>query len=176
MNDLDLWYSYRSCTHLVDCIYQLWHRKTTIVSEISIVLPFSPYKNKMDQNWHCRIIGQGQPRVIIWTNLIWFEHPMLHTKFQGHRSFGSGKKDFLRFLSYIGMAAILVMWPALFEQTFNPLSQGGSTWNLIWIGPVVSEEKMLENVNVRRTTDDGGMPLLYPGYYKLTSEHSAQMN
>ena len=96
MNDLDLWYSYRSCTHLVDCIYQLWHHKTTIVSEISIVLPFSPYKNKMDQNWHCRKIGQGQPRVIIWTNLIWFEHPMLHTKFQGHRPFGSGKKDFFK--------------------------------------------------------------------------------
>ena len=34
---------------------------------------------------------------------------MLHTKFQGHRYIGSGEEDFLRFLSYMGMAATLVM-------------------------------------------------------------------
>ena len=34
---------------------------------------------------------------------------MLHANFQGHRSFGSGEKDFLRFLLYIGVAATLVM-------------------------------------------------------------------
>ena len=41
---------------------------------------------------------------------------MLHTKFQGHRSVGSGEdrsvgsgEDFLRFLPYMGMAAMLVM-------------------------------------------------------------------
>ena len=33
---------------------------------------------------------------------------MLHMKFQGHRLFGSGEEDFLRFLPYMGMAAILV--------------------------------------------------------------------
>ena len=32
---------------------------------------------------------------------------MLHTKFQGHRPFGSEEEDFLRFLPYMGMAAIL---------------------------------------------------------------------
>ena len=31
---------------------------------------------------------------------------MLYTKFQGHRPFGSGEEDFLRFLPYMGMAAI----------------------------------------------------------------------
>ena len=30
---------------------------------------------------------------------------MLHAKFQDHRTCGSGEKDFLRFLPYIGMAA-----------------------------------------------------------------------
>ena len=30
---------------------------------------------------------------------------MLHTKFQGHWSIGSGEEDFLRFLPYMGMAA-----------------------------------------------------------------------
>ena len=34
---------------------------------------------------------------------------MLHTKFQGHQPFGSGEDDFLRFLPYMGMVAILVM-------------------------------------------------------------------
>ena len=37
------------------------------------------------------------------------EHPMPHTKFQGHRPFGSREEDFLRFLPYMGMVAILVM-------------------------------------------------------------------
>ena len=34
---------------------------------------------------------------------------MLHAKFQDHRTSGSGGEDFLRFLPFIGMAAILVM-------------------------------------------------------------------
>ena len=34
---------------------------------------------------------------------------MLHTNFQGHWHFDSGEEDFLRFLPYIGVAAILVM-------------------------------------------------------------------
>ena len=34
---------------------------------------------------------------------------MLYTKFQDHRLFGSREEDFLRFLPYMGMAAILVM-------------------------------------------------------------------
>ena len=34
---------------------------------------------------------------------------MLHAKFQDHRTYGSGEDLFLRFLLYMGMAAILVM-------------------------------------------------------------------
>ena len=34
---------------------------------------------------------------------------MLHTKFHGNRPAGSGEEDFLRVLTYMGMAAILVM-------------------------------------------------------------------
>ena len=53
---------------------------------------------------------------------------MLHINFQGHRPFGSGEEDFLSFffLPYIGVAAILVMWPGPFEQTFVPPYHGGS--------------------------------------------------
>ena len=34
---------------------------------------------------------------------------MLHTMFRENRPAGSGEEDFLRFLPYMGMAAILVM-------------------------------------------------------------------
>ena len=54
-------------------------------------------------------MGQGQPRVIFGTILVVLPITMLHTKFQGHRSSGSGEEDFLRFLPYMGMAAMLVM-------------------------------------------------------------------
>ena len=34
---------------------------------------------------------------------------MLQVKFQDHRTSGTGEEDFLSFLPYMGMAAILVM-------------------------------------------------------------------
>ena len=108
-------------------------------------------------------MGQGQPRVIIWTTLVVLPYMMLYTKFQGHWSIGSGEEDFLRFLPYMGMAAILVMWPGRFEQLFVPPAPGGYIWNLVTIGPVVLEEKSFEIVDGRRTTTDDGACL----YYKL---------
>ena len=99
-------------------------------------------------------MGQGQLRVIIWTTLVVLPYTMLHTKFQGHWSIGSGEEDFLRFLPYMGMAAMLVMWSRSFEQLFFPKGPGGCIWNLVAIGPVVSEEKSFVIVDGRRT-DDG---------------------
>ena len=75
---------------------------------------------------------------------------MLHTKFQGDLSIGSGEEDFLRFLPYMGMAAMLVMRPRSFEQFFFPKGPGGCIWNLVAISPVVSE-KSLEIVDGRTT-------------------------
>ena len=72
----------------------------------------------------------------------------------------------------MGMAAILVMGPGPFEQTFVPTSLGVSIWNLSLIGPVVSEEKMFENVDGRM---DGRTPE-WLVYYKLTHEPSAQVS
>ena len=63
----------------------------------------------------------------------------------------------------MGMAAILVMWPGPFEQTFVHPSQGGSIWNLASIGPVVSDEKMFENVDTYTWTTEAYL------YYKLGS-------
>ena len=112
-----------------------------------------PYKSLCDQIWPWRKMGQGQLRVIIWTILVVLPYTMLHNKFQGHWSIGSGEEDFLRFLPYMGMAAMLVMWPRSFEQLFFPKGPGGCIWNLVAIGPVVSEEKSFEIVDGRRTTD-----------------------
>ena len=47
----------------------------------------------------------------------------------------------------MGMAAILVMWPGPFEQTFVPPSHRSSIWNLSLIGQVVSEKKMFKEYN-----------------------------
>ena len=75
---------------------------------------------------------------------------MLHTKFQGRRSIGSGEVDFLRFLPYMGMAAILVMRPGPFEHLFVPSTPGGYIWNMVTVGLVVSEKKSFEIVDGRR--------------------------
>ena len=111
-------------------------------------------------------MGQGQPRVIIWTTLVVLPYTMLHTKFQGHWSIGSGEEDFLRFLPYMGMAAILVMWPGPFEQLFVPPTPGGYIWNLVTTGPVVSEEKSFEIVDGRRRrTTEPSHPISSPGAF-----------
>ena len=63
----------------------------------------------------------------------------------------------------MGMAAILVIWPEPFEQTFIPPSNGDSIWNLASIGTVVSEEKMFKECGWwpdGQTTDDWGLPTL----------------
>ena len=73
------------------------------------------------QLWPWRYVGQGQPRIIIWTKLVGPTSPMLHTKSQGLQPSGSGEEDFKGFLPYKGVVAILVMWPGPFEQTFAPI-------------------------------------------------------
>ena len=73
------------------------------------------------------------------------------------------KKIFEGFLPYMGVAAILVMWPRPRKQTFVPPSHWGSIWNLALIGQAVLEKKIFENGGRRR--DDG--PRLY---YALTNE------
>ena len=72
---------------------------------------FSPYKSIRDQIWPCCKIGQGQPRVIIWTNYDGPEFPMLHTSPKVIGPLVLEKKIFEGFLPYMGMVAILVMWP-----------------------------------------------------------------
>ena len=68
----------------------------------------------------------------------------------------------------MGMAAMLVMRPRPFEQFFFPKGPGGCIWNLVAIGPVVSEEKSFEIVDGRRTdgrTTEPSHPISSPGAF-----------
>ena len=68
------------------------------------------------------------------------------------------KKIFEGFLPYMGMSAILVMWPRPREQTFVPPSHWGSIWNLALISPAVLEKKIFEKcgrTDDEQTTDHG---------------------
>ena len=124
--------------HLVTSVICCWFQITDDNSFWKIhCFTFFPYKSIRDQIWPCRKIGQSQPRVIIWT----LEHWMLHTKFQGHRPFGSREEKFFKVFTIYGHGGHL-------DQTFIPLSHGGSIWNLASNGPVVSEEKMFENADI----------------------------
>ena len=73
-------------------------------------IQFFPFKCQGNQNWPYFKIGQGQPRVTIYTNYVVLQTLMLHTKFQGNWPGGS-EEDFLRFWEFLSMAAILVLWP-----------------------------------------------------------------
>ena len=39
-------------------------------------------------------IGQGQPKVTIWTILVLLQYPMLHINFQSNQSIGSREEEF----------------------------------------------------------------------------------
>ena len=75
----------------------------------------------------------------------------------------------------MGMAAILVMWPGPRKQTFVPPPHGCSTWNLTSIGPVVSEEKMSENVDRRLTTDNRRQMMTTEASHTISSPVSLRL-
>ena len=88
-NDLDLLYWQIFMYSLRWLYIPIFRPKSSKLSMKSHVLAFSDI-------WPCGTKGQGQPRVIIWTILIVLEYPMLHTKFQGHRPIGSGRRRFFQ--------------------------------------------------------------------------------
>ena len=85
-------------------------------------------------------MGQGQTMDLIWTTLVVLTYMMLHTKFQGHGSIGSGEEDLLRFLPYMGMVAMLVMWPNSFVYIFIPILPQAFVWTLVPNDPIVFEK------------------------------------
>ena len=107
-----------------------------------LVLNTRLFQNKCIRNqiWPCHTVGQGQPRLIICANLVGLTSPMLHTKSQG--LLVPEKKTFKGFLPYVGVVAILVMWPVHLVKILANLSSGLFIWNLSSNGLVVSEETM----------------------------------
>ena len=65
---------------------------------------------------------------------------MLYTKFQGHWSIDSEEEDFLRFLPYMGMAAMLVMRPNSFVKKFIPILPLAFIWTVVPNNPIGFEE------------------------------------
>ena len=69
---------------------------------------------------------------------------MLNIKFRGISLPVPEKKIFDGFLPYMGVAAILVMWPASCHQIFMSLYLKAFIKNLVQIGTVVSEKIQFE--------------------------------
>ena len=67
---------------------------------------------------------------------------MLHTKFRGIDQPVTVKKIFEGFLPYLGMAAILVMLPASYQQFFVSMYLKAYRQKLDKNGPEVSEKSM----------------------------------
>ena len=89
-------------------------------------ITFDPCRSLREQIW---------PYHKKWTStqchhLVVLEYSMLYTKFQCHRPLGSEEGHFWRFLPYVGLEAILVIWPWTFKQIFIPTSHGGAIGNL----------------------------------------------
>ena len=64
----------------------------------------------------------------------------------------------------MGMAAILVMWPGQFEQTFVPHPREAPYEIWLWLAQWF-QRRCFKSVDARRmtdsqTTDDGGLPIL----------------
>ena len=65
----------------------------------------------------------------LFEKMLVLEYPVLHTKFQGHKSVGPGEDEFKLLFTINWMTAMLVMWSTVSEQTFVPPTTGGTIWN-----------------------------------------------
>ena len=100
-NDLDLQYSHTFVNSIRCLLLPTFTSLAAIVSAKSS-FHFFLWKSQSYKIWPCRKIGIGQPRVIIWTNYDVLESQMLHTKFRGNQSDGSGEEDFWRVFTIYG--------------------------------------------------------------------------
>ena len=96
-------------------------------------ISFHPCRSIRKQIWPCHKNGQGQLRVIIWINLVVLEYPMLYTKFQGHWPLGSKEGDFWMSLPFMGVNAILVMYPEHLNKFSSQHPMDEWPWPLIFI-------------------------------------------
>ena len=117
----------------VDCIF----RSQAQLQQINALFQLLPSKSPRDQISPPRKRGWSHSRIIYIPNC-YIPSP---------KSVGPvvlKKKRFLRLLQYMDMVAVLVIWPGPSKLSFLPLPEG-CVWNVIKIGPVVSEEVSFEN-------------------------------
>ena len=93
-------------------------KASTVLKKINFSEIF-PFKCIRKQIWPWRLVGQGQPRIIIWTNLVGPTSPMLHTKSQGHRPSGSGEEDFQMVFTLHGHGGHLGHVPRIIWTNFR---------------------------------------------------------
>ena len=103
-----------------------------------------PFKGLWDQISPCHKIGQGQPRVIICTNLMltWCYIPCFKTT--GPEVL---EKIFFKFLRCMALAAILTMWPWAVEEIFIHLLPWELYMKLSWNLLSSFRENVLWNVD-----------------------------
>ena len=90
------------------------------------------------------------------------EYPMLHTNLQGHQPSGSREEDFLRFLPYMRMAAILVDQDHFSKLSFPyPIEAPYEIW--LWLAQWFLRRCLncVDN-DVLRTTTTWGLPISSP--------------
>ena len=114
----------------------------------------------------CHKIGQGQPRVIIWTNNDGQESPMLHTKFQPT---GSRIEDFWRVFNIYGRGGHLGHVTQMPQTNFHSPYPRRLHIKFGFDQPSGFREEDVRKCE--RTTDAGSRV-----YYKLTYEPSAQVS
>ena len=84
--------------------------------------------------WSCHKIGQGQSKVIIWIILLVLGYQMLHAKFHGHWSTGSGEEVLKVFTIYgrgghIG-ETYFCFWRLHIKYIYNRIiGFWGNVWN-----------------------------------------------
>ena len=122
-------------------------------------LCISPYKSSEGRIWpHRPSEGQRKPRIIIWANFVGFSPHYCISNFKDIVLLFSKKVQ-----PYMGIAAVLVMWPS-FEQTFVTPTNIGSTWNLSWFHrPNSFQGTMFEStiLNDLRQRSNNDLDLLY---------------
>ena len=105
---------------------------------------FFPLKSISNQIWPCHKIGQGNSKVIIWTIMMCWSPQCYIPSFVEIRPPVPKKMIFKGFLPYMGMVAIMVMWPASCHQIFISLYLKALIQSLVQINTVVSEKIQFE--------------------------------
>ena len=121
------------------------------------------FKCPWNQNWPCRKIGQGQPRVMIYINFVALQTLMLHAKFQGNWPSGSGEEDFLWFEHFWAwLPSLSCDLDHLYKLSF-PLPKEAPHKIWLWSAMRFWRRRCLKSVNGRlRRTPDHGYPISSP--------------